>query len=93
MNQAKSVRHARVEVGFVPVPLGDDGRLYSGLKIIASPDNTATVYISPREVVTSDGPLQGFPLRPGASLEMQIDSPRLYAVSTDYQQQLDYIGA
>jgi hypothetical protein len=93
MNQKANLRHGSVLVGFVPIPLAEESRLYSGLRLVASLDNTGPIFISPRDVVATDGQLQGYPLRPGDSLELQIDSPRLFAVATDYQQTLDWIGA
>ena len=69
-------------VGFVAVKIPVSARLYEGVRLTAHPDNTAPIWISNKLNES------GYPLLPGASVELSVDSLDLYATSTDIEERL-----
>lgn len=80
-------------VGFRAVPLVTDRHsFYSRVRIKASPDNTVPVFIGPAPAVTTFGELVGWPLAPGEFLDLEIESPILWAIANDLNQELNWVG-
>jgi hypothetical protein len=71
------------------VPAGGQGAYGGGLKVMALPSNTATIYIGPLGITTTTG----FPMVAGNIVFLPIDDPsRLAAVSGTAGQGLAWIG-
>jgi hypothetical protein len=68
---AQHFRTKSIIVGFRAVPLmtADKQPFYSSVRIKASPDNTAIVFVGPGSNVTTFADNQGFPLGPGEHID------------------------
>jgi hypothetical protein len=86
----KSLVDGSKAIGFAAVQIAADCRLYQGLTVKADPSNTAPIWIGPANVQAAPHVQAGYALYPGDSAEFPIDSPELYAVSSDLNQHLTY---
>jgi hypothetical protein len=81
--------HGQTEIGMSPVQLTNTKRCEKGILIHAMRENTATVYIGLGNRVRSSS---GFPLMPGAHVQMPIDDPgQVYCISDDVEQRIAWM--
>src|SRR5690348_14301157 len=84
--------HGRITVGTEPVLVKEKTKLLKGLLVHADRENTSPIAVGNRDALATNGLLSGFPILPGATLSLPIDSTEIWAVADDVDQYLFFIA-
>lgn len=88
-SEVSELRHDQIDATTMPFPVCHERKLYRGILIYSFRSNTQTCFVGNKNVT----PETGFPIPPGFSLQVGVDSAsELYVVSASGVQRLAWIS-